>query len=105
MAVINDLTTVAAATAAGYTLRQFTSGANGHKIAIFSKYLTGEAGNTAQQVELGGEDFSNATTARTNALANLNKFRKHRYAGAPGAPDGATVVAGVRGGTLTVDQT
>jgi len=90
MATVTDLATVAAATAAGYALVQFTSGSNGRKIAILKKRLTGENGQTERAHEAIGEDATSATTARTNCLASLNAERRHRYAGAPGLPSGAT---------------
>jgi hypothetical protein len=94
MAVVSDITTVANATGSGhgFTLTQYTNAA-GKKIAVFTKDKKGESGTTGQyQAVWGvGEDASNATTARTNALAALNANRRHRYAGAPGSPSGATV--------------
>lgn len=94
MAVVSDITTVAQATAPGghnFTLRQYKRG-NGEAVAIFSKKVTGEAGTTGDlSLESVGTDVSSATTARTNALASLNAQRRHRYAGSPGSPSGATV--------------
>ena len=94
MPTVTDLATVAAATAAGYNLRQFVRAAlNGatERVAIFSKRMTGESGTTGAYVlEATGTDLSSATTARTNALASLNGNRRHRYAGHPGQPSGAT---------------
>lgn len=97
MAVVNDLATVAAATAAGYILEQHTlAGDGGHsgvvRVAMLSKQLNGRKGATSQRLEAVGTDPASATTARTNALASLNAVRRHRYAGSPGAPSGATVV-------------
>lgn len=93
MAVVSDITTVANATGSGhgFTLTQYTNSA-GKKIAVFTKDKTGESGTTGQKAAVWGvgEDASNATTARTNALAALNANRRHRYAGAPGSPSGAT---------------
>jgi len=92
MATVTDLASVAAATAAavGYSLREYTN-SGGKKIAIFSKRLTGQSGTSGQYIaEFPGEHATVATTARTNALAALNAARRHRYAGAPGLPSGAT---------------
>lgn len=91
MATVTDLAAVANATAAGYALIQYTN-SQGRKIARFEKNLKGESGTTGQNSAVcgAGEDVSNATTARTNALAALNANRRHRYAGAPGQPSGAT---------------
>lgn len=94
MAVVSDITTVAQATAPGghgFTLVQYTNSV-GRKIARFEKRATGESGTTGNPIQTWGvgEDASNATTARTNALAALNAVRRHRYAGSPGLPSGAT---------------
>jgi len=98
MATVTDLASVAAATAAGYSLRQYTlAGEGGHsgsvKVAILEKQLNGPKGQTSTRLEAVGTDPTVATTARTNALAALNGKRRHRYAGSPGAVSGATVVA------------
>lgn len=94
MAVVSDITTVANATGSGhgFTLTQYVNAA-GKRIAVFTKNKTGESGTTGALSAVWGvgEDASNATTARTNALAALNANRRHRYAGAPGSPSGATV--------------
>lgn len=94
MAVVSDITTVANATGSGhgFTLVQYTNSA-GRKIARFEKRATGESGTTGLPIATWGvgEDATNATTARTNALTALNAVRRHRYAGAPGSPSGATV--------------
>ncbi len=95
MAVVSDITTVALATASGhgFTLVQYTN-PQGRKIAEFRADKKGESGTTGMPSATWGigEDASNATTARTNALASLNAARRHRYAGHPGLPSGATVV-------------
>ena len=49
-----------------------------------------------------GENAS-LTTAKTNALASLNAARRHRYAGAPGLPSGATIPADLHGDTPVAD--
>lgn len=92
MAVVTDLANVAAATAAGYVLTQYTN-SQGKKIATFTKALKGESGTSGlpQAICGAGEDPSNATTARTTAFTALNANRRHRYAGAPGQPSGGTV--------------
>lgn len=105
MAVVSDITTVAQATAPGghnFTLVQYTNSA-GRKIARFEKNKTGESGTTGQLAAVWGvgEDASNATTARTTALAALNANRRHRYAGAPGSPSGATIVPWPDGAATT----
>lgn len=91
MATVTDLASVAAATAAGYQIVQFTNSA-GRKIAILQKRITGESGTSAGRHESIGEDYSSATVARANALASLNAERRHRYAASPGATSGATTV-------------
>jgi hypothetical protein len=96
MTVVSDITTVANATnpaTHNFTLVQYTSGANGRKIAEFRKDKKGETGTTGMPSATWGygEDATSATTARTNALASLNAVRRHRYAGAPGSVSGATV--------------
>jgi hypothetical protein len=95
MAVVSDITTVANATnpaTHAFTLVQYTN-SQGRKIARFEKDKKGESGTTGALSTVWGvgEDASVATTARTNALAALNAVRRHRYAGAPGSPSGATV--------------
>lgn len=96
MAVVSDITTVALATASGhgFTLTEYTN-SQGRKIAVFTKDKKGESGTTGLlgggSVWAVGEHASVATTARTNALAALNANRRHRYAGSPGSPSGATV--------------
>lgn len=111
MAVVSDITTVAQATAPGghnYTLVAYTN-SQGRKIARFEKKIVGESGTTGLPIAVCGvgEDASNATTARTNALAALNAWRRHRYAGAPGSPTGATVTTWPDGAATvpTVDTT
>src|SRR5690349_20141411 len=94
MAGIADITTVANATGSGHGFRLVErTTSTGRKVAEFIKDKKGESGTTgAYQATWGfGEDASNATTARTNALASLNAARRHRYAGAPGAASGSTI--------------
>lgn len=106
MATVTDLASAAAATAAGYKLREYTRGqAFGatERVSIFSKQATGESGTTGvYQLESVGVDLATQTTARTNALAALNAKRRHRYAGAPGSVSGATVVSAWPDGLATV---
>lgn len=91
MATVTDLANVAAATAAGYTLTQYVN-TQSRRVAILEKKLAGATGTSGGKLQGVGDDPSNATTARTNALASLNGARRHRYAGTPGATSGATVV-------------
>lgn len=97
MAVCTDLASVAAATAAGYKLHEYTlAGEGGHsgtvKVTILEKQLNGPKGQTSTRLEAVGQDSSSVTTARTNALSALNAKRRHRYCGTPGAASGCTVV-------------
>lgn len=112
MATVTDLANIAAATAAGYKLREYTRGASFggsvERVCILSKQLGGETGTTGKyQFEAVGTDLATATTARTNALSSLNAQRRHRYAGAPGAASGATVATFPDGNATvpTVDVT
>jgi hypothetical protein len=91
MATVTDLGSVALATAAGYTLTQYTN-SQGRKIARLEKKVAGATGTSGGILAGYGDDPSVATTARTNALTALNANRRHRYAGSPGAASGATVV-------------
>jgi len=91
MATVTDLASVAAATAAGYTLTQYVNTQN-RRICILQKKVTGASGTSGGVLQGVGDDAAVATTARTNALAALNANRRHRYAGSPGAASGATVV-------------
>jgi hypothetical protein len=101
MATIADFANVAAATAAGYSLT-IVKGPDGLQHVTLEIPTVGTFASGAP-FRAHAEDAS-ATTAKTRALAALNAGRKHKYAGAPGSPDGATVIAVPHGETHTKDK-
>ena len=106
MATIADITTLANATASAhgyiYTTYQKTEQGQVVNIVRLEKQLN-PTGKAASGWFGGYGESSSLTTAKTNALASLNNARRHRYAGSPGLPTGATVVADLHGDTNTVD--
>jgi hypothetical protein len=104
MAVVTDFASIAAAQAAGYTLTTYTAGTPSRFFARLEKYLNGDNFQSSTRLEVLGDSAVDSATAQANALASLNAVRRHRYAGSPGAPSGATVVSQLpRGKTPTVD--
>lgn len=73
MAVVTDFANIAAAQAAGYTLETWS----------ITSQVPGRINRT-----------------QANCLTSLNAVRRERYAGAPGDPSGATVVAQYPDGTV-----
>ena len=105
MAVVTDLANAAAAVSAGYSKIQTTNVEKGVTIykTRFEKWLSGDNGMAGFLQSVQGQSTVDANTADTNALAALNAVRRHRYAGAPGQPSGATVVDMPKGKAPTVD--
>jgi hypothetical protein len=108
VATIADITTLANATVAspghGYIYTTYQKTVQGQVLNIVrlekqlspvSKAASGWFGGYGENVSL--------TTAKTNALTSLNNARRHRYAGSPGLPTGATVVADLHNDTPVVD--
>lgn len=100
MAAVTDLVAgsgvggVQEAAGANYALQTWTGLEAGVVVffARFFKKLAGAAGTTGAVFEATGMSTVDSATAQTNALTSLNAKRRHRYAGSPGLPSGATVV-------------
>lgn len=100
MAVVTDLVAgsgvggVQEVAGANYALQTWTALEAGAVVflARFFKKLAGASGTSGATISGYGQSTVDSATAQTNALTALNAQRRHRYAGAPGAPSGATVV-------------
>ena len=111
MATVTDLANAAAAVSAGYKQIQtsFPSKQKGRQaestvyVTRFEKQLQGDNGAAPFMLSAVGESTVSAGAADTAALSALNAIRRHRYAGAPGKPSGATVGDFPKGKTPTVD--
>lgn len=106
MATVADITTLANATAAahGYVYTTYQKTVQGQLLNVvrLEKQLNPIA-KAASGFFGGYGENSSLTTAKTNALASLNAARRHRYAGSPGLPSGATTTADLHGDTAVVD--
>lgn len=114
MATVTDLVAgtgvggVQEAAGANYTYEHHTvEGPDGVTIHVsrYFKHVTGEAGTSGSRFEGVGTSEVDEATAKASALTALNAQRRHRYAGAPGQPSGATVVNLLDGTVPTVDVT
>ena len=106
MATIADITTLANATAAahGYIYTTYQKTVQGQLVNIVRLEKQLNPANKAASGWFGGYgENASLTTAKTNALASLNAARRHRYAGAPGLPSGATIPADLHGDTPVAD--
>lgn len=113
MAVVNDFADAVAAQAAGYALETWSTNdvsGKGQKQSFITTYhaklskLITDEGGSSDLLEAFGESSTDQPTATANCVASLNAIRRERYAGAPGDPSGATVVAAYPDGTVpTVD--
>lgn len=106
MATIADITTLANATAAAhgyiYTTYQKTIQGQVTNVVRLEKQLN--PANKAASGWFGGYgENASLTTAKTQALASLNAARRHRYAGSPGLPTGATITTDLHGDTPAAD--
>lgn len=96
---VTDLADVASAQSAGYTLtqRQISSGA---WVARLWKWIY-PPNDIATEFGGTGMDLVQAT-AQANALASLNRERRHRYTG---NPNGTVIITNAHGDALVLDQT
>lgn len=102
MATVTDLVAgtgvggVQEAAGANYALEEHTvDNQKGGTIYVsrYYKKLAGESGTSGIVFEATGVSSVDQATARATALTSLNAMRRHRYAGAPGKPSGATTGA------------
>ena len=105
MAVITDLADATAAATAGYAKFQTSNVEKGVTVfkTRFEKQMQGDNGAAPFLLNAQGQSTVSAAAADTASVAALNAIRRHRYAGAPGQPSGATVVDFPKGKTPTVD--
>lgn len=106
MATVTDLATVAAATApgVGYVYTTYQKTVQGQVVNIVRVEKQLNPANKAASGWFGGYgENASLTTAKANALTSLNAARRHRYAGSPGLPSGATTVADLHGDVPVVD--
>lgn len=106
MAVISDITTLANATASahGYIYTTYQKTVQGQVVNVVRLEKQLNPINKAASGAFGGYgENASLTTAKTNSLASLNAARRHRYAGSPGLPSGATIVADLHGDTPVAD--
>lgn len=104
MATVTDLAAIANATAAGYILVNYQKTVQGQVVNVVRLEKQLNPANKAASGWFGGYgEHASLTTAKTNALASLNAARRHRYAGSPGLPSGATTTADLHGDTPVVD--
>jgi len=111
---VTDFASAAAAVSGGYTKVQVDRGATPGPqdknpaprfATVFSKPVTGAAGDSGRQLEGHGESSVSAAAADTQALAALNANRRHYYAGSPGRASGSSESPSGRGGAHTADVT
>jgi hypothetical protein len=115
MAAITDLADAAAAVTAGYRKIQIDRSSaappNPNGLAPlryctrFEKQLLGAGSDGPAWCVVEGESAVSAAAADTQAVAQLNAWRKHRYSGAPGRASGSSDSPSPTGGTHQVDVT
>jgi len=110
MATVTDLVAGSGAggvlnAAAGYAQTQYNMISQGQRTYVtkYSKWIAQPLSGYFEFMGIGASTIDQAT-ADTNALNALNANRRHRYAGDPGQPSGATVVPNAHNDTLVVDQ-
>jgi hypothetical protein len=115
MAAVTDLATPAAAVSAGYSKTQLDRGTTvtpnlnqgqpARYLTRFEKLLLGAGSYGPAFCVIEGESPTSAAAADTQALAQLNAWRRHRYSGSAGRASGSSDSPSASGGTHQVDVT